>query len=134
VAQESKATGTTGEVLPFVAPVATRGKQAQKPALATSGNRVSLPNEDEAERPPNVGNYFFERNGAGWQCKEVVYTAHRLTGINKRQRLYIAYLSRNRWETMKAEHSDSALGSTLLNWIETQKHNKQKRRPLEKNQ
>jgi hypothetical protein len=127
VAQQSKATGTTGEVLPFVAPVATRGKQAKKPALATSGNRVSLPNEDEAERPPNVGNYFFERNGAGWQCKEVVYVQDVATGLNKRQRPYIAYLSRKRWQGMKAQYKEVELEIALLYWIDERKAEKGKK-------
>ena len=124
MAQEAKATGTTGEVLPFVAPAATRGKQAKKPAFATSGSRVSLPNEDEAERPPNVGNYFFERNGAGWQCKEVVYVQDVATGATKRQRPYVAYLSRKTWQQMTAKHPPAELEANLLSWIEEKKGKK----------
>ena len=128
MAQEWKATGTTGDVLPFVAPVATRGRQAKKPAVAPSGNKVGLPIEDDTDRPPNLGNYFFERNGAGWQCKEVIYVQNVATGTTKRQRPYVAYLSRKTWQTMTARHSGAELETALRQWIEKRKSEKEQQR------
>jgi hypothetical protein len=128
VAQESKATGTTGEVLSFVSSVklhqasASRAAARKKVQAVKLHQRIRRPDSSDNQRPPRLGNYFFRKKGAGWEClEECGYEVNTETGERRRRQPYIARLSRERWKEMQQRYSDAELEIMLLSWIEGRK-------------
>lgn len=97
----------------------TRSKRKPKTTIGTD-SRTVLPTDDDEKKSLTVGRYQFRKDGAGWECREIVGK-----GIN-RKRPYLAHLSRNRYEQMQAKsETRGALERLLLEWAEDKREGKQ---------
>lgn len=130
---ELKATGTMGDVLPFTPLVKLHHNGASPTASKRNEQAVKLhhrvrkPRSFNEQRPPRLGNYFFRKKGAGWEClEECGYEVNTESGERRRRQPYVARLSREKWEELQARHSGAELEVALLYWIEERKASKQK--------
>jgi hypothetical protein len=95
----------TGNALPEEAEV----RAARKAANLGSVTRSGIPaDEDDEPKSFTVDRYHFRKDGAGYECREVIGRG------KERKRPYLAYLSRTTLDKMRAE---SATGDELENRI-----------------
>lgn len=94
----------------------SRGKRTAK---SGTGSRSVLPTDDDEKKSLTVGRYQFRKDGAGWECREIVGKG------TSRKRTYLAHLSRNRYEQMQANsETEEALERILLEWADEKREEK----------
>lgn len=105
------------QVTPFVA-------VPKDPLKASSEMRSGslLPTEADARKSRTIGRYQFRKEGAGWECREIVGK-----GVS-RKRIYLAHLSRASYEEMQARATDGELESELIKWAESKLSSRPSRR------
>jgi hypothetical protein len=78
-----------------------------------------LPTDDDEKKSLTVGRYQFRKDGAGWECRQIIGK-----GVS-RKRPYLSHLSRTRYEKMQAEAtSASELEDMLIAWADEQRRTK----------
>lgn len=96
----------------------TRSSRKKKRKTGTDSRSV-LPTDDDEKKSLTVGRYQFRKDGAGWECREIVGKGA------SRKRPYLAHLSRNRYEKMQAESGTREdLEQVLLQWAEEKRAGK----------
>lgn len=97
-----------------------RSKEKTKRVARTgTGSRSVLPTDDDEKKSLTVGRYQFRKDGAGWECREIVGK-----GAN-RKRTYLAHLSRHRYEQMQSQaFTPEALERILLEWADGKREEK----------
>jgi hypothetical protein len=78
-----------------------------------------LPTDDDEKKSLTVGRYQFRKDGAGWECREIVGKGA------SRKRPYLAHLSRTKYEKMQADAITAGeLESWLLTWADDKRAKK----------
>jgi hypothetical protein len=78
-----------------------------------------LPDEDDVKKSATLGRYQFRRDGAGWECREIIGKG------TSRKRPYLAYLSRTAYLQLRNESaSDHELERSLLDWADRKREEK----------
>ena len=78
-----------------------------------------LPTDDDEKKSLTVGRYQFRKDGAGWECREIIGKGA------SRKRTYLSHLSRTRYEKMQAEAtSTDELAARLIEWADEQRGKK----------
>jgi len=111
--------GTGSTAPPFDA--GTRSRRAKKETTGT-GSSSLLPTDDDEKKSLTVGRYQFRKDGAGWECREIVGKGA------TRKRPYLAHLSRARYGRMQAKSAnEDELAKKLIEWADGRKREKGKR-------
>ena len=80
-----------------------------------------MPTDDDEKKSLTVGRYQFRKDGAGWECRQIIGK-----GVN-RKRPYLSHLSRTRYEKMQAEAtSTEELEAALIGWADEQRLTKKR--------
>jgi len=80
-----------------------------------------LPTDDDEKKSLTIGRYQFRKDGAGWECRQIVGK-----GAN-RKRPYLSHLSRTRYEKMQADAANtSELEAALIAWADEQRRTKKR--------
>jgi hypothetical protein len=96
----------------------TRSQRA-KTTRTGAGSRSLLPTDDDEKKSLTVGRYQFRKDGAGWECREIVGK-----GV-KRKRPYLAHLSRAGYEKMRGKTtSQEELEQELIEWADKRRAEK----------
>ena len=114
-AEESGQTGTGNSSLPQLAKV--RAVKTAAPLEAVTRSRI--PTDDGEQKSFSVDRYHFRKDGAGYECREVI-------GRGKdRKRPYLAYLSRTALDEMRAESTTAEeLEAKIIKWAKVKKRQK----------
>jgi len=79
-----------------------------------------LPTDDDEKKSLTVGRYQFRKDGAGWECRQIVGKGA------SRKRPYLAHLSRTRYEKMQASATTTdELQAELIAWADERRARKQ---------
>lgn len=107
--------GPGSSSLPFDA--GTRSKRAKQPG---PGSVIELlPTDNDEKKSLTVGRYQFRRDGAGWECKEIIGKGE------SRKRVYLKHLSRTRYQKMQSESATKAeLEEKLITWADKERDRK----------
>src|SRR5262249_16255186 len=96
----------------------TRSQRAKKKNTGTDSGTL-LPTDDDEKKSLTVGRYQFRKDGAGWECREIVGK-----GANRR-RQNLAHLSREKYEDIQAKAKDrEELAKSLIEWADEMKKEK----------
>lgn len=83
------------------------------------GSSSLLPTDDDEKKSLTVGRYQFRKDGAGWECREIIGKGA------SRKRPYLAHLSRTRYENMReAATTTDDLEAKLIAWADEQRAKK----------
>ncbi len=93
----------------------TGSRKAKRQATGT-GSSSLLPTDDDEKKSLTVGRYQFRKDGAGWECREIIGKGA------SRKRPYLSHLSRTRYEKMQT--STSELEAKLIGWADEQRTRK----------
>lgn len=105
--------GTGSSPLPF--DTGTRSKGARK-TMSGTGSRSVLPMDDDEKKSLTMGRYQFRKDGAGWECREIIGKGA------ARKRPYLAHLSRARYEEMRTDAGTrEELERELIEWADMKK-------------
>lgn len=99
----------------------TTGTDSKRGHQRKTGTRSSslLPTDDDEKKSLTVGRFQFRKDGAGWECREIIGKGA------TRKRSYLAHLSRTKYEKMQQECATTGeLQDTLIAWAEEQKRAK----------
>jgi hypothetical protein len=78
-----------------------------------------LPTDDDEKKSLTVGRYQFRKDGAGWECREIIGKGA------SRKRPYLAHLSRTRYEKMQAKSAtEEELAMKLIEWADGKREEK----------
>lgn len=103
-------------VVPFSSGTRSKGKTKNKTG---TGSKSILPTDDDEKKSLTVGRYQFRKDGAGWECREIIGKGR------SRKRAYLAHLSRNRYEQMQTRsESGEDLEEILLQWADEKREEK----------
>lgn len=100
----------------------TTGTDSKRGQQAKTGTRSSslLPTDDDEKKSLTVGRYQFRKDGAGWECREIIGKGA------TRKRSYLSHLSRTKYEKMQQENvTASDLQTALIVWADEQRRTKQ---------
>jgi hypothetical protein len=96
----------------------TRSRKKRRPKSGT-GSKSLLPTDDDEKKSLTVGRYQFRKDGAGWECREVIGKGA------ARKRPYLAHLSRAKYEQLEASATTGReLEEKLIQWADEQRKNK----------
>jgi hypothetical protein len=116
--------GTDSSRLPLDAGIRSkRAKEGRARDHSTSqtgtGSRSILPTDDDEKKSRTVGRYQFRKDGAGWECREIIGRGA------ARKRAYLAHLSRTSYEQMQAKaNSPEDLELILIQWADRKREGK----------
>lgn len=95
------------------------GSSRTKKAQAGTGSSSLLPTDDDEKKSLTVGRYQFRKDGAGWECREIIGKGA------SRKRPYLSHLSRTKYAKMQADALTSdELEGKLIEWADEQKAQK----------
>ena len=95
--------------------VGTGSKRGHRRKAGTRSSSL-LPTDDDEKKSLTVGRFQFRKDGAGWECREIIGKGA------SRKRSYLAHLSRTKYEAMqRACQTTSELQDRLIAWAEEQK-------------
>lgn len=85
-----------------------------------TGTRSYLPVDESGQQSRTVaGRYQFRRDGAGWECREIVGSG------TERKRPYLAYLPRSIYDHMlAASQTEGELEASLIQWADRRREDK----------
>jgi hypothetical protein len=100
--------------------IGTRSRRGHRRKTGT-GSSSLLPTNDDEKKSLTVGRFQFRKDGAGWECREIVGKGA------SRKRPYLAHLSRTRYEQMQKENETTGeLEAALIAWAKEQQRTKRK--------
>ena len=111
--------GTGSKVAAYAAGTRPRKGKALNTGTGT-GTRSYLPIDDGGQQSRTVvGRYQFRRDGAGWECREIVGSGA------ERKRSYLAYLPRTKYDQMLAAcQTEAELEASLIQWADRKREEK----------
>jgi hypothetical protein len=84
-----------------------------------------LPTDDNEKKSRTIGRYQFRKDGAGWECREIIGKGAR------RKRPYLAHLSRSTYERMQTSSAtQEELERKLIEWADKKREEKRSNAPL----
>lgn len=107
----------------IAAPLTTgTGSRKAKRSISGTGSSSLLPTDDDEKKSLTVGRYQFRKDGAGWECRQIVGKGA------SRKRPYLSHLSRTRYEKMQAEATRTGeLEAALIAWADEQRRTKKRK-------
>ena len=110
----------TVKAVKSVAPLtAGTGSRKAKRSPPGTGSSSLLPTDDDEKKSLTVGRYQFRKDGAGWECRQIIGKGA------SRKRPYLSHLSRTKYELMQTQATDSdELEAALIAWADEQRAKK----------
>jgi hypothetical protein len=120
-ASESGQTGTGNDSTPHRAVVRTKETAAPFTVTRPRGRTKAPTDDDDEPKSFTVDRYHFRKDGAGYECREVIGKGA------ARKRPYLAYLSRTALDEMRAESADDEqFAERVIKWAKAKKKAKGK--------